>query len=104
MKIDPSISLQLGDKVQVRRICTLEYDEKGVKELAFEDIDIVATLIGRVKRALGVFVPGYRGGDFGEESVSARLDVSEYVWLCECRVTLESKPFLVDGNDLRICV
>jgi hypothetical protein len=100
-EIDPSISLSLGDEVQVRRICTVEYDEKGVKKLEFEEVNLHATLIGRVKRALGTYVHGCRGLAGGEWE-SGSLKVSEYVWLCECRVTLTGKPFLVHGKDLMI--
>jgi hypothetical protein len=99
-KIDPSISLSLGDEVQVRRTCTVEYDAKGVKKLEFEEVNLHAFLIGRVKRALGTIIPGFRGSLSSEEWEPARLKVSRYVWLYECRETLDGKPFLVDGKDL----
>ena len=103
-KIDPAISLQLGDVVEVVRTCKVEYDEEGVRKLVFGDGVAQAVLVGRVKKALGVLVPAYASGEFGEEWIPARLAVSKYVWLYECKVTLEGKVFLVDGKDLRIWV
>lgn len=97
---DNPLGLHIGEVITVRRVCTVAYDENE-KRLFFEDYCRTVIIIGSVKRALGIYVPGqtYHLID-ASDADSPRLKVTKYVRLYECRTTFSGKPFLVHPDDI----
>lgn len=103
-KVNP-LGLHMGEGVIVKRRSYIDYDEDKNKRLfKCADKDEMAYVIGSVKRAVGKYIDGKQwGGVFGEPDYEpARLEVSGYVRLYECRASFAGKPFFVHPNDIKM--
>ncbi len=99
---DNPLGLHIGEVVKVKRVCTVAYDENK-KRLFFDDFKREAIIIGSVKRALGAYVPGHLYHLIDAADVeSARLKVTKYVRLYECRTAISGKPLLVHPDDITL--
>lgn len=99
------LGLQLGERVRTIARATVEYQgtDTPKKVLIREVREDRPCVTGVVKKALGTY---HRGCDYnglwGEDYVPPYLEVSSYVRLYECRVSLEDKPFLVHPDDIEV--
>jgi hypothetical protein len=99
---DNPLGLRIGEVVAIKRVCTVAYDGNK-KRLFFDDFKRNAIIIGSTKRALGTYVPGHSYYLIDAEDVeSARLKVTKYVRLYECRTAISSKPLLVHPDDITL--
>ena len=104
------MGVRLGEYVRVARVCEVAYDDKGERRLFFtpetRDKGFPAAVTGCMKKALGKYVEGrpypYHGSYDFDDPEPARLKVSKYVWLYECRKLIHTKPFLVHPDDIII--
>lgn len=102
---DNPLGLKLGELVRVRRICFVDYDVHGNKDITYsEELPFEAVVVGSVKRALGKFSSGrsYLSLEGPVCDDPPRLIVSKYVRLYEVKVLLTDKPFLVHPDDIEV--
>jgi hypothetical protein len=97
--------LLIGERIFFKHITVVDYVEKDdvfYREVLRADKDRqgYAQIIGCVKRAVGTYTPANRHGEFGEDYAPARLEVTKYVWLYECRKGIAEKAFLVHPDDI----
>lgn len=96
--------IEIGTKVLISRISSLEYREKNKKRLVKTDLDEPVQLIvsGLVRRHEGDYDKGYEGHDLtGGYSEPASFTATKHHWLYECKAGLKSKPILVSKEDLK---
>jgi len=96
------LGLHIGQPIKAKRTCTVAYDVHGDKKLWFEDRARHGYIIGAIKRALGKYIKGHTRpitASYGRYE-PARLKVSEYVRLYECRSRIDGKTFLVHPDDI----
>ena len=99
---DNPLGLRIGEIVAVKRVCTVAYDGNE-KRLFFDDFRRKTTITGSTKRALGTYVPGHSFHLIDAMDVeSARLKVTKYVRLYECRTAISDKPLLVHPDDITL--
>jgi len=100
------LNLRVGAAILAKRQCVVEYDEHNEKKVHYYGEPTHCCVTGVVKRALGKYVKGcgYYSycGDDTPVMEPARLDVSRYIWLYECRVDIDTKPFLVHPDDIEV--
>lgn len=101
------IGLRLGEHVSYRRKCVVDYDENDNKRVIFDapaSAPLSCVVIGSIKKAVGKYYPGGKPVMFTmggyDDYDPPRLEVDHYVWLYECRKTIDGKPFFVHPDDI----
>ena len=93
------LGLKLGERVLVRRTCTVEYTDERKKELVFLDQQRPMLVVGIRRKAIGTYPSGHLIR-FDSEYCGPYLRVDKWLWLYECRKTMRSRPVLVHPDDI----
>ena len=100
---DNPLGLKLGERIQARRTCVVDYEGNNRKIICSRDFEspVSMVVVGSVKKATGVRIEGsFSDGIDGDDYVPPYLATDKYHWLYECRQTMSQKSVLVRPDDV----
>ena len=98
---DNPLGLRLGERVNIKRYCSVEYDVDGKKDIKYSHLlNLSVVVTGSIKKALGQYEPADRL--FLYASKQPRLRVSNYIRLYEVKEKLNSRAMLAHPDDIEL--
>jgi len=90
------LGLCIGDTITAKRICTIAYQGTN-KRLFYCDRVGYLIVVGVAKRALGKYIC-----NISDYMAPPYLKVSKYIWLYQCKTTINGPIILVHPDDVEI--